>query len=71
MNTYLLPVCDQDSLYIESVNANDLEEAKAKFIDTICDSYSYIEPALEWNDFIDDLEDHEIYLGEIYDKDEF
>lgn len=71
MNTYLLPVCDQDSLYIESVTANDLEDAKAKFMNVICETYSYIDPALEWIDFLNDLADHEIYLGEIYDKDEF
>lgn len=69
MNKYLLPV-DDGQIYILSVSAKDFEQAKDKFIDEFADAFEYPNNG-DWEEVQDWLAEHNIYIGDIYDIEEF
>lgn len=69
MNKYLIPIDDGDDLYIESVSANDYTQAQDKLIEYFCENFDI--EATNWNELLDQLVDRNIYLGNIYDIEEF
>lgn len=71
MNKYIVSVCDSDKIpYILDVYAKDMEEAEDKFINKISDIYA-LDIIEDWCEFCDNAMDHEIYIGEVYNIEEF
>lgn len=68
MNKYVFSVCDLDTekLQIKSLSAISLEDCK----DEIMNMYNEYSDALEWDDFLDDLNDHNIIISQIKDIEE-
>lgn len=72
MNTYLCPIDDMqsDAPYIESVQANSLSDARDKIEEKL--RYEYNLPVTgSWFDFVKAIAEEEVYIGDIYDKEEF
>lgn len=71
MNKYLLPISDFDSgVWIEHTSAYNIEHAKERFMASLLDIYP-IEYCETWDEFIDQLEQRSVYVGDIYDIEEF
>ena len=70
MNKYLIPVCDLDDIYIISVSARSISEAKDKFISEICEIYK-LDCIMDWDSFLDLCDEEKILIGNIYDIEEF
>lgn len=70
MNKYLIPVCDLDDIYIISVSARSISEAKDKFISEICEIYK-LDCIMDWDSFLDLCDTEKILIGNIYDIEEF
>jgi hypothetical protein len=70
MNKYLIPVCDLDDIYIISVSARSISEAKDKFISEICEIYK-LDCIMDWDSFLDLCDAEKILIGNIYDIEEF
>ena len=71
MSKYLISISDSDKMpYILDVYAKNMEEAEDKFINKISDIYA-LDISGDWKDFCEDATDHEIYIGEIYNIEEF
>lgn len=71
MNTYLLPLSDEGGPWIEKVYAKGISDAENKFIKLLADSYDFIDYGGSFNDMVDNLQDHDILVGDIYDIEEF
>lgn len=71
MNKYLISVCDKDFPEIISVSARSMEDAENKFMEILTNKFNIEDPYYLWDDFCEDLYEHEIYLGEIMDIEEF
>lgn len=69
-NTYLLPVQDPDGIYIQGVVAKNFDEAEDKFMRELSDIYD-IDEISSWEDFLVSLHNIDVYVGDIYDKEEF
>ena len=69
MSTYLVPVCDDNDIYIMNCNAHSLKHAKDKFIEQLSDTYSAVSID-SWEDILNDLYESGITVGEIYDIEE-
>lgn len=70
MNKYLIPVCDLDDIYIISISARSISEAKDKFISEICEIYK-LDCIMDWDSFLDLCDAEKILIGNIYDIEEF
>lgn len=69
--TCLIPICDNDSIYIMHCEAKNFNDAQDKFILDLKESYD-IEEEYDWSDFIEFIyEKYGIIVGDIYDKEEF
>lgn len=69
MNTYLIPICDSSSVYIEPVCAKNLSEAKKRIMnDYLSDSDPV--PA-DWEDFKEILSEDNFTFGDFYELSEF
>lgn len=68
MNTYAVPICDIDEseIWVKSIKARTIEEAKDKVINYIMSLYD-IDFPLDWNEFIDETHNQNIYIGDIID----
>lgn len=72
MNTYLIPICDNEDIYIMTINARDMESAEEKLMQELCDTYSDLdESILDYQDFLDDAAEKGIIIGDFYDKETF
>ena len=72
MNTYLIPTCDNEDIYIMTINARDMESAEEKLMQELCDTYSDLdESILDYQDFLDDAAEKGIIIGDFYDKETF
>lgn len=72
MNKYLLPVTDDTGVWIEHTIAKDSRDAEDKFMQNLMERYSDCDlPDSSWNDFLDNLENINVYVGGIYDIEEF
>jgi hypothetical protein len=77
MNTYLLPVCENNECYIYHSYAHDINTAKEKFMTDLRDEYNLnidldVNDYENWDDFVEKLNlVHDIILGDVYDKEEF
>lgn len=72
MNTYLLPICYPDILpVIITVVAPSLGDAQDKFMNKVCNHLDIDNVYDDWTSFVHDMCDHDCYVGEIYDKDQF
>ncbi len=70
MNKYLLPVCSLDDIWIESVSAKNFNDAKDKFIESLGETYDWV-TVDDWDKFLEECADHELFIGDIYDLEEF
>jgi len=71
MNTYLLPVVDDDyNPFIMKVIANGYNEAKDKFIKKFYEDFEW-DYSNDWDDLIKQAIDRDWNIGEISDKDDF
>lgn len=72
MNTYLIPICDNEDIYIMTINAHDMESAEEKLMQELCNTYSDLdESILDYQDFLDDAAEKGIIIGDFYDKETF
>lgn len=71
MNTYLIPIADIEAgeTWIHKVNARSLEDCKEKLIEYFSSEYE-IDFSLDWNEFINEFNDHDFLIGEIIDIEE-
>lgn len=69
MNTYLIPVFDGSSTYIEKVMARSLSSAEDKFIDMYISSDDDIPE--DWEEFLSFMEDAGYIIGEPCEISEF
>ena len=71
MNTYLLPVVDDEYIpFIIKVVANSYNDAKDKFIKKFYEDYEW-DYADDWDDLLKQAEERDWGIGEISDKDDF
>lgn len=71
MNTYLLPIADGDYAWIEKCVARSFTEAKQKFAYNLIEDYE-LEIGLDLKEVkYVLLNQHQIVIGELYDKEEF
>jgi hypothetical protein len=71
MNTYLVPIVDSDyNPFILKVIAVGYNEAKDKIMQTFYEDFEW-ELFTDWDEFVDDLIQHDWNIGEISDKDDF
>lgn len=71
MNTYLLPVVDDEYIpFIMKVVANGYSDAKDKFIKKFYEDYEW-DYADDWDDLLKQAENRDWGIGEISDKDDF
>lgn len=71
MNTYLLPLCDSDGPWIESVIAKGIVEAESKFVKSMADSYDFVDYGDNFNSMKETMQENHILVGDIYDIEEF
>lgn len=63
MTTYIYAVCDYDGHnQIKTVNAASLNSAQEKIIEKYRDYLEIDEEYDNWKEFIEDMQDHEIYI---------
>lgn len=67
MNKYVFPASEEGDLFIHTVTANSLEEAKAEIIKYYDSIYYDLSDSESWEDFIELLADCFTFLGEIYE----
>ena len=71
MNTYLLPVVDDEYIpFIMKVVANGYTDAQDKFIKKFYDDFEW-DYADDWDDLLKQAEGRDWAIGEISDKDDF
>lgn len=72
MNTYLLPIADNEyqKTWIESVKARGFTEAKDKFMESITNEFDLDVP-MDWDDFVRILSEGNFIIGNISDVEEF
>ena len=70
MNKYLIPICDDDEVFIWTINASSLSDAEEKLMTQIADEYG-IEETLTFQEFEGKCWDNNIVIGKFYDIDEF
>lgn len=68
MNKYIVPICDlySEQVWTEVFSARSINECQEKIIRSIIDQYDFDEPD-SWESFIEDMNEHEILIGEIKD----
>lgn len=73
MNTYLCPIDDMncDAPYIERVQANSINDARDKIEEKLRYDYDDLPITGSWFDFVRKIAEKEVYIGNIYDKEEF
>lgn len=73
MTTYLLPCySEEDGCWIEKVRARNFDDAEQKFINAFTVDYENIDIPSDWDDLVDILKKQaDIFIGEIYDVEEF
>ena len=73
MNTYIVPYFDGGKCSIYSTAATNYRNAESKVIKYFVNRYdldiNYLDEDLK--DIVSDLQEQDIYLGPLYDKDEF
>jgi len=70
MTKYLLPINDSHDLYIDCVTAKEFKDAEERFIERLQDVYN-CELPLDWDDALVELDEKGIWVGDIYDIEEF
>jgi hypothetical protein len=71
MNTYLLPVVDDEYIpFIMKVVAKGYTDAQDKFIKKFYDDFEW-DYADDWDDLLKQAEGRDWAIGEISDKDDF
>lgn len=70
MNTYIVPFAQGNDVWIESVKAKSITEAKDKLMTRLTHDWDLDVPA-DWEDFIEILGTDYFVVGEIKDIEEF
>lgn len=70
MDTYLIPVYTGNELFIKSVRGRNFADAKNKIMSTFTQDYDLDLP-IDWEDFIEILDQSNILIGEISSIEEF
>lgn len=71
MNTYLIPVVDNDyNPFIIKVVAKGYKEAQDKIMTKFYEDYDW-DLCVDWDDFIQQVINKDWNIGEISDKDDF
>lgn len=68
MNTYVIPMCNGESAWIEKVVARSLSEARDKVIDTYVNMWDMEYPK-DWKEFDEMLEADNVIIGDLVDID--
>ena len=72
MNTYLLPYFVDGDVLIERVKAKDYNNAKEKFMEFFDDEFMlYDREIYDWDSMLNWMSDNDIFVGDIYDLEEF
>lgn len=72
MNTYLYPWSSDEYCDIQKVIAKSLQDCERKIIEYYCNKWNDLSDTLDFEEFVDQLfEEHNIYIGNIYEIDEF
>ena len=72
MNTYIIPYWDEETCDICKVCARSLEAAQNKFAKHFVSRYGIdIDYLDDYEDIVKILQEYNIYLGPIYDSEEF
>lgn len=71
MNTYLLPVSDGETAWIERVYAKSYGEAETKFVKLLADQYECVDLGGDIKDATAALSDEDVVIGDVYDVEEF
>lgn len=62
MTTYIYAVCDDTYNQIKTVSATSLSNAQEKIIEKFRDYLEIDEEYDNWKEFIEDMEDHDIFI---------
>lgn len=72
MNTYIIPYWDEENCDICKVCARNLEAAQSKFAKHFVSRYGIdIDYLDDYENIVKILQEYNIYLGPIYDSEEF
>lgn len=68
MNRYIIPICDMysEQIWIETISARSINECQEKIMQSIINQYNF-DDYDSWNEFVQDMDDKEILIGEIKD----
>jgi hypothetical protein len=71
MNKYVIPICDtkDDLIYNLVISANSISDCEAKLMEKMSERYD-IDPEFDFNEFIDDMGEYDVLIGEIQDIEE-
>lgn len=69
MNKYIIPVFDNEAYQIwnEKISATSLESAKDKLMNKIISDYDIEEDYSDWNDFVENMMEFNIIIGDFED----
>lgn len=70
INTYIVPVSDGNSVWIETVKAKDYNDSLEKFIEYFSRKFEIEDYFDDWEDFQDELSYRDIIFGEVKDIEE-
>ena len=72
MNTYLYAYYNGENCSIKKMMARNFEECQNKIMEKFINFYSDLDDTMDFDDFVWDLYDkHEIFIGDIFDINEF
>ena len=68
MNEYIIPICNipESKVYIEKIIAKSISDCQ----DKLMDKYNEYSGALDYQEFLDDLDSQDILIGTITELDE-
>ena len=66
MNKYIIPVCEKSEVYLMTINANSYTDCLDKLMEEFIDESS----ASTYDDFINELYEKNILIGDITDIEE-
>lgn len=70
MNTYLMPIDDGQDIWIEKVIAKDYTSAKDEFMQSFMEMYDWLD-CKTWDEMLSKFDEESIFIGDIYDIEEF
>lgn len=71
MNTYIIPYSTDSECKLLCIKAANYSTAKEKAVGKFADKFEFMDYAFTFEEALDELAEHNIIVGDIYDIEEF